>query len=395
MHSSTSSSDTVCLQGPWLKTWLLAIGLTLAVLGGWELTLRRMGHRPNVIDDEALWAGQRDRVYTRGGEKPIVLIGDCRTQLGLVPTVLRDSFAGRRVVQLAVEGSSPIATLRDLAADEAFNGTVICGLDARLLCRDLWDTQQHYVDYYHRQYGLNQKLNRFFSTLAQEHVVSIDPQLRLNNLLVRLATGQPWPAPYYLRTQADRSRLADYSRVDLEAHRKWACDRTTWLATNRDLPWTEEWLQDAMEVEPWVDAIVARGGRVVFVQFPTTGHLFAYDEAIFPKEKFWDAFAARTSALCIHFKDVPELAAFDCPDWSHLDRTDALRFTTELGRTLADRELLGTMPGIMASGQPDGKPENCHCNAESPCQKAAAECPCCGPHSHDPLCLCEATSKPS
>jgi hypothetical protein len=144
--------------------------VTLAFLGGWELTLRHMGHRPNLTDDEALWASQRDRVYTRAGRKPIVLIGDCRIQLGLVPEVLRDNFSGHPVVQLAVQESSPIATFRDLAADEKFNGIVICGLDARLLYKDMWDTQQRYVDYYHRQYGLNAKLNRFFSTLAQKHL---------------------------------------------------------------------------------------------------------------------------------------------------------------------------------------------------------------------------------
>ena len=272
---------------------------------------------------------------------------------------------------------------------------MICGVDARLLCKDMWDTQQRYVDYYHRNYGLNAKLNRFFSTLAQEHFVSIDPQLRLNNLLVRLVKRQSWPAPYYLETQADRSRLADYGRVDLKTHQKWAYDRAYWLSNNKNLPWTEEWLEGAMELEPWVDAIRARGGRVVFVQFPTTGRLFAYDDAIFPKKEFWDAFAARTSALCIHFKDVPQLATFDCPDLSHLDRADAPRFTMELGRTLADRELLGAPHIVMASKQPDGKSQNCHCDAKSPCRKASGTCPCCGPDSHDRPCTCETKSQHS
>lgn len=375
MHSSTSSSNPACLQGPWLKTWLLTIGITLALVGGWELALRRMGHRPNVIDDEALWAGQRDRVYTRGGEKPIVLIGDCRIQLGLAPEVLRDHFAGRRVVQLAVQESSPVATLRDLAADEKFNGIVICGVDARLLCKDMWDTQQRYVDYYHRKYGWNTKLNRFFSSLAQDYLVSIDPQLRLNNLLIRVLKRRPWPTPYYIETRADRSRLADYTRVDLKTHQKWAYDRAHWLSGNRDLPWTEEWLEGAMEIERWVDAIQTRGGRVAFVQFPTSGHLFTYDEMLLPKKEFWDAFAARTSALCVHFKDVPQLAAFDCPDWSHLDRADAPRFTTELGRTLTARGLLGPAPTIITSKQPAGGAKNCYSNNRSPCCKTAMQCP--------------------
>jgi hypothetical protein len=187
--------------------------------------------------------------------------------------------------------------------------------------------------------------------------------------------------------------LADYSRVDLKAHRKWVYDRAYWLSNNKDLPWTEEWLQGAMELEPWVNAIQSRGGRVVFVQFPTTGHLFTYDDTLFPKKEFWDAFAARTSALCVHFKDVPPLAAFECPDWSHLDRVDAPRFTTELGRILADRGLFGAPPGVLASAQPDGRPENRQCRAEGPCQTTAAERPCCELHSHDHPCRCEATSQ--
>ena len=248
-----------------------------------------------------------------------------------MPQVLQASFPGYRVVQLAVQETSPIATLRDLAADERFNGIVVCGLNARLLCKDMWDTQQRYVDYYHNNYGLNAKLNRSFSTLMQRTFAAIHSQLRLDDLVIRLAQGQPLPSPYYLETQEDRSRLADYRRVDLQVHRKWAYDRTRWLSNDRDLPGTAEWLHDAMEVEEWVKAIQARGGRVVFVQLPTTGQLYSYDEIIFPKKMYWDAFAARTSALCIHFKDVPQLAGFDCPDLSHLDRADAPRFTTELG----------------------------------------------------------------
>ncbi|MEN6424777.1 MAG: hypothetical protein ABFE13_05410 [Phycisphaerales bacterium] len=354
MHSSTSSSDLVWPEGPWLKTWLLAIALAVAAVAGWETALRHRGHRPTIVDDEALWASQRDRIYTTDGQKAIVLIGDCRIQLGLVPQVLRDSFPGHRVVQLAIQETSPIATLRDLAADQRFDGIMICGLDARLLCRDMWDTQQHYVDYYHKAYHWNTRLNRFFATLAQKTLVSLHPRLRLDELAVLLARGEAFPSPYYLETHADRSRLADYDRVDLKAHRKWVFDRTRWLSNDRELPGVEEWLHDAMEVEEWVGTIQSRGGRVVFVQLPTSGQLHRYEETLFPKAMYWDAFAARTSALCIHFKDVPQLAGFDCPDTVHLDRTDAPRFTLELGKALANRDLLGTPMCTVASEHPAG-----------------------------------------
>lgn len=359
MHSCTSSSDRTCPEGPWLRTWLLTILVAAALLLGWETALRRMGHRANVIDDEALWAGQRARVYTRDGQKALVLLGDCRMQLGLVPEVLRDRFDGHRVVQLSIQETSPVAVLRDLAADAKFDGIVVCGLDARLLCRDMWEMQQPYVDYYHKKFTLNTRLNRLFTTLVQRTFASANPQWQWDDLAIRLARRQPLPAPYYIETHADRSRLADYDLVDLEVHRKWAYDRIRWLSTNRELPGEEQWLRDAMEVEEWVRAIQGRGGRVVFVQLPTTGPHLRFSEMVFPKAAYWDAFAARTSALCLHFQDVPRLADFDCPDTSHLDRADAPRFTRELGKVLQDHGVLGVSRPAFAAAA--GASSDCRC----------------------------------
>lgn len=381
MHSSTFSSNRECPEGPWLKTWLLTIALALTVLAGWELALRRLGHRPTVVDDEVLWAGQRDRVYADCCERAVVLLGDCRVQLGLVPQVLRDRLPRHRVVQLAVHETSPIAALRDLAADERFNGIVICGVNARLLCKDMWDMQQPYIDYYHTQYGLNDRLNRSLSALAQRRLVIIHPQLRLDDIAVNLVKEHKLPAPYYLQTLADRSRLADYSHVDLEAHRLWALGRANWLYTGSLLPAPPKWLLEALELEEWVKAIQARGGRVVFVQLPTTGQHWRYDEWTFPKARYWDAFAAQTSALCIHFRDVPQLAAFDCPDTSHLDRTDAPRFTLEFAKVLEERGLFGTPPCASTSGQIAGQTTKCLCRRKCSDQSGSARCPCCATHA--------------
>jgi hypothetical protein len=53
--------------GPWLRTWLLALGLIVVLAGAWEGTLRSLGYRPTVVDDKALWAAQRERVYSDHG----------------------------------------------------------------------------------------------------------------------------------------------------------------------------------------------------------------------------------------------------------------------------------------------------------------------------------------
>ena len=61
---------------------------------------------------------------------------------------------------------------------------------------------------------------------------------------------------------------------------------------------------------------------------------YELDERRYPKSKYLDQFAKMTNAVTIHFKDVPELSNFDCPDASHLDFRDAPRFTISLGNEL-------------------------------------------------------------
>ncbi len=372
---SSIFSFSECPDGPWLRTWLVAAGLVVALVAGWECTLRGLGYRPTVVDDKALWAEQRERVYSRGDEKTVVLLGDCRMQLDFVPQTLAEKFPGHRVVQLAVEQTSPVATLRDLAADERFDGVVICGLNARLLCEDLWETQQPYVDYYHHKYTLNEKLNRLLSVAFQQRLAILHPQLRLDDMLRQLVKTGHLPSPYYLETHADRSRLADYSSVDIAAHRQFTVGRAHWLCAGHSLPTSVKWVEDAMQLEKWVLAIQSRGGQVIFVQFPTAGDHLRYDEYMFPKAQYWDAFAAKIPAPCIHFQDVPRLADFACPDWSHIDRADAPRFTQELAKVLDERGLFKEPSCTMACDEPDG--QRCTCCDHSKPQGLHARCTCC------------------
>jgi hypothetical protein len=59
-----------------------------------------------------------------------------------------------------------------------------------------------------------------------------------------------------------------------------------------------------------------------------------------PRHRYWDVFAHRVSAATIHFEDDASLAAFKCPDGSHLDVSDARRFTGVLLKILAAKNLI-------------------------------------------------------
>jgi hypothetical protein len=356
VHSSTSNSDLPCLDCSWIKMWAMALVLSGGILGGLEAWYRHHGHRPTIRDDASLWAYHRDQVYGDAYTRPVVCLGDCRMQLGFMPALLENRFRGYRVAQLAVYETSPMAALRDLANDRRFHGVVLCGVTEREFCDDVWETQQDYVDFYRRQYNLNVMLNVLMGAAIEEHAVLVHPYLRLDMVLSHWIQEGSLPTPYYLETHWDRSRLADYTAVDLAVHRAWSMRRLSWLLSSGAPPEPGTWLSWALRIEPSVKAIQARGGRVVFIRFPTSGDYNVKEQAVFPRAQCWDRFAAQTSALTIHFKDFPSLADFSCPDLVHLDRRDVPRFTLELLDILDDKEVLGQNPGTLAPGSTGGWP---------------------------------------
>ena len=83
-----------------------------------------------------------------------------------------------------------------------------------------------------------------------------------------------------------------------------------------------------------------RGGGFFFPPPPPPDESLALDEANFPRERYWDAYARRSPATMIDFRDVPEMTMFVLPDTSHIDGTDVPRFTIALAKLLKDRLLV-------------------------------------------------------
>ena len=74
----------------------------------------------------------------------------------------------------------------------------------------------------------------------------------------------------------------------------------------------------------------ARGGRIVFIRFPMSGELKKLESQATPRVGPWDRIIRETGAPGIYFEDYPELASFDCPEWSHLSASDSVEFTKRL-----------------------------------------------------------------
>lgn len=79
-----------------------------------------------------------------------------------------------------------------------------------------------------------------------------------------------------------------------------------------------------------VDRLRRRGGKIVFVRFPVSGELKAFEDKATPRTGIWDRLLRETQAPGIYFEDFPELASFTCPEWSHLSAGDSIEFTKRL-----------------------------------------------------------------
>jgi hypothetical protein len=79
-----------------------------------------------------------------------------------------------------------------------------------------------------------------------------------------------------------------------------------------------------------VEKLRARGGKVVFVRLPVSGGLKALEDRTTPRNQTWDPLLQGTGAPGIYFEDFPELAGFNCPEWSHLSAGDSVEFSKRL-----------------------------------------------------------------
>jgi len=325
-------------------TWVVTIVLAAGMLGGWETLLRRNGARPAVVDDKYLWAWHRDRVYT-DDRIPVVLVGASRIQCGFSPEVFERLYPRYRVRSLAVDGSSPVPTLLDLAADEDFKGIILCSISTRHLqdidCKAL---QYEYVRFYHDEYGTprtwNEHLNSRIGQTLQANLVSMNPAYNVDRSLRTIVKTRRLPEPFYVITRPDRSRQADYTLTNVErlkrAQIKWLTER---INTER-VPPPDLWGARVAEFRPHIEKIQNRGGKVVLLRLPQTGGAYTLAEQLYPRAQYWDKLAELTGAETIHFLDTPGMKDLQCPETSHLDYRDAGKMTAALAEELERRKII-------------------------------------------------------
>jgi hypothetical protein len=327
---------------PWGRILIGAVLLLVLLVAGWEEYWRAYGVRPGIANTYGLWAIQRRRIEAGEGDAT-VLLGASRLYFDIQLPVW-ERLDGRRPIQLSFEGTSPLKAVEDLAADPKFTGRVLIAVEP-----DLFFSGYEYragAIRYARQESPSQRIGQWLSMhLIEPYWAFDDPDYALQTVLAR----QPWPARPGLHsfirvrklaeTEADRNtHLWDKVGTDLEYR---ALARRIWLQNfepDDDDPSPAEALKvEKEQIERMAKAVAqlrARGVKVLFVRMPSKGPYLEYEKRNFPRARTWDALLAATGAAGIHFEDYPEMQGYNLPEWSHMTRAEAERFTAVLYRII-------------------------------------------------------------
>ncbi|ABC30873.1 hypothetical protein HCH_04166 [Hahella chejuensis KCTC 2396] len=358
MRLSTSSSNDRLPTGRWGITWLCALFVAATAISVFEMGLRYSGFQPTQDDSVEFWIEQRDRIND-SSERPVVLLGSSRIQLGVDTAYLRDELV-RPVIQLAIDGTSFMPLLEDLSEDESFVGDVVVSVvESHVLPSEENQRASEWVDAYYKYKNKGIEPYKYFDQLIELQLRS-----RLSSRFMGVSpidmTDKWNPAltstpKVYLTTNTDRSRNADYSLLDqvqtyigrvlrhysltfpqgvnnFEAFDRYCLDKLS-ERSKADLSLFEEGVQ---KMDRHIKEIEERGGRVYLVRFPTDKLIWAFDDHVWPKGEYWDTYIG-SRYNSVHFRDYPEMARFSLPDGSHLDMRDKKPFTKALLEALSDK----------------------------------------------------------
>jgi hypothetical protein len=350
VHLSTSNFRRPIPTANWPRVWTVTGTLIVLSLIVWESHWRSQGYTPGHMDSKDYWAEQRDRVGTGDG-KQTVLVGASRVRFD-VNLDTWESFRGKRPIQLSMDGSAGYPYLVDLAEDDQFTGTVICGVTEEIFFMPEFTplAQSSIVNVRHaRRRGPSDRVS--FEILKFLNVrlamlrgwdlslsALIDGALRFENRPG--AVTPPYLPPLFNDDDLDRqARMWESLTADSELG---LLIQRTWPPLfGFGPPHGGPFLEAVMaKVVKSVETIEARGGRVIFVRFPSTDKLREIERQRTPRAKFWDRMLAETGAPGVHFEDYPALSKYSCPEWSHLTAEDASKFTADLIRAMEAEGLL-------------------------------------------------------
>jgi hypothetical protein len=329
---------------PWAPMLAVALVLFLALMAAWEWHWRAYGSETGYYrNSDGLWSMQRRRIDQ--GEGDATVIAASSRLLFDVRLATWERLSGKRPIQLALEGTSALPVLEDLAADEAFHGKLIVGITPQLFFSGR--AIRGGVVKYTQQESPSQRAGQWISMQLEPWFGFYNPDYALATVIER----QVWPVRPGMPARIKVRRLS-VSGPDRDTH-IWhkVVDDLEYQALCRRI-WSQNFtpppdappqaVRDKVrdeQIERAVAAVAklrARGAEVVFVREPSAGPYLESENRDFPRATSWDVLIEKAGVPGIHFEDHADMQGLTLPEWSHLDLPDSERYTEALFRAWSD-----------------------------------------------------------
>ena len=319
----------------WLVFVLVAVGMV-----AWELQMRSIGLEAGDLDDsKAHWAVERRKIAA-GDWDDIAIIGSSRILFDTNLDVWKQ-VTGRRPIQLALAGTNPRPFMTDFANDPDFKGLLVVGVTPDIFFGDWLGIPAFagLLDYWKDQTP-SERFGHEAGLFLSRRLAFLDVDYGLMRLIdeVNLPNRGDIVRPYLdvwkvWQTTDDRQTFLWSGIVNNKRLREHA--RLVWGPFDGK-PMEEDAIARACkEAAEAVKKIHARGGEVVFIRSPSAGLYYESEQHSAPRKKTWDRLLRESGAFGIYFDDYPEMRGLKVPEWSHLSRDSAVKFTRAYVTVLA------------------------------------------------------------
>lgn len=328
------------------QSLLIAFILSAISITAWEIYWRNQGKSPNLDDNKDLWAVERKKVET-ADENDVIIIGSSRALFDIQLNEWEQQ-TGKRPIQLATAGASPLPVFHDLVHNTHFTGTIVVGVTPPLFfsttfpMADPWKRAQSRVTYYQeRTYA--QQLNHILSIPLQQSFAFIstseenwDDNIDLKTLLGQVSIGD--------RGIVSRPPFFDFGNIALDRNMKMTARTANdtafansiikvWGYFGKNSPPPDKDATTAFFVSD-AKTFLERGGKIVLLRSPSTGGFRMGENMMMPRAEFWDPLVSQVQVPSYHFEDYEEFKTLTCPEESHLSEQGAQYFTTEFVKLL-------------------------------------------------------------
>ncbi|MDF1518151.1 MAG: hypothetical protein P1P79_09410 [Lutibacter sp.] len=322
------------------QSLIIAFTLSVISLGAWEMYWRTQGFYPTIDDNKELWATQRARAEKATSED-VLLMGSSRVLFDFQLDEW-EKETGKRPIQLACVGSSPLPVFHDIIEKTGFTGTVLIGVTPGLFFSTTfpkaqpWEWPQSRVDYYYKR-TYAQRLNHALSLPLQENFAFLSEDegidgLKLKELIGKIKVGERVPdpmPPFHEFGVIAKDRNLKMKEIAVTDTTYANSIKKVWMFFGKGAPPPDKGATMTFFLKD-LEKFKARGGKVILVRCPSSGGLRMGENLGLPRSEFYDDLVQKAQVKSYHFEDYAQFKNLECPEWSHLSANDAQFFTSEL-----------------------------------------------------------------